>query len=100
MKNRFNHLLTVLCLSSFITAAHAGERAAAVDSLSLEGRWDITIMMAGQKKPAWLEVRHSGYHTLVGHFVGVSGSARPVSKINVSGNKFNFTIPPQWERGS
>ena len=33
----------------------------------------------------------------MGQFVGIVGSARPVSKINFSNGKFNFTIPTQWE---
>lgn len=69
------------------------------DTATVEGRWDLTIMMDGKENPSWLEVTHSGHKTLVGRFVGVSGSARPVSKVNVSGNKFSFAIPPQWEEG-
>jgi len=67
---------------------------------SLEGRWDITINKSGKDVPSWLEVRHSGLHTLVGDFVGESGSARPVSKINFTDGKMSFTIPPQWETGN
>ena len=70
------------------------------DSASVEGRWDITIDMAGKEVPSWLEVRHSGLHTLLGEFVGASGSARPVSRVNFSGGKMSFTIPPQWETGN
>ena len=99
MKNKLNLLFTLLCLTPFAFSAQAAHHAPA-DSLLLEGRWDITITMAGKENPSWLEVRHSGHHTLVGHFVGVSGSARPIAKINVSGNKFNFSIPPQWEQGN
>lgn len=66
----------------------------------LEGRWDITINKSGKEVPSWLEVRHSGLHTLVGDFVGESGSARPVSKINFADGKMSFTIPPQWETGN
>jgi hypothetical protein len=65
----------------------------------IEGRWDLTIDRDGRKFPSWLEVVHSGTRTLVGYFVGISGSARPISKINVEGSKFNFSIPPQWETG-
>ncbi len=64
---------------------------------SLEGRWDITINMDGKPAPSWLEVTHSGLKTLVGHFVGTGGSARPVSKVNFAAGKFSFSIPPQWE---
>jgi hypothetical protein len=70
------------------------------DSLFLEGRWDLTIEMDGKQNPSWLEVKHSGFKTFVGHFVAVVGSARPVSKINISGTKFDFAIPPQWESGN
>ncbi len=64
----------------------------------LEGRWDITIDQDGKLVPSWLEVQHSGLHTLVGQFVGTGGSARPVSKINFNDGKMSFSIPPQWEQ--
>lgn len=71
-----------------------------LDSSSIEGRWDITINVSGKEVPSWLEVRHSGNHTLVGQFVGASGSARPISKVNFSDGKLSFSIPPQWEPGN
>jgi hypothetical protein len=66
---------------------------------SLEGRWDITVDMDGKPSPSWLEVSHSGYHTLVGRFVSGSGSARPISEVHFKDGKFHFSIPPQWEKG-
>ena len=71
-----------------------------LDTAILEGRWDITIDMAGKQVPSWLEVHHSGTHTLVGQFVGPGGSARPISKVNFIGGKMSFVIPPQWESGN
>ena len=68
---------------------------AAPDTSSVEGRWDITVYNSGQTMPSWLEVVHSGLHTLVGQFVGVGGSARPISKVNVNNGKLSFSIPPQ-----
>lgn len=65
----------------------------------LEGRWDITVDVAGKPSPSWLEVRHSGNHTLIGQFVSFSGSARPISEVHFKDGKFHFAIPPQWERG-
>ena len=65
---------------------------------SIEGRWDITILVDGKPSPSWLEVMHSGNHHLVGQYVGIGGSARPISKILFSDGKMNFTIPPQWEQ--
>jgi hypothetical protein len=73
---------------------------ASVDTSSVEGRWDITIYDAGKTMPSWLEVVHSGLHTLVGQFVGMGGSARPISKINFENGKVSFSIPPQWETGN
>ncbi len=66
-------------------------------SPGIEGRWDITIYDDGKTYPSWLEVFHSGTKRLIGHYVGISGSARPISKINFKDGKMSFTIPPQWE---
>jgi 3-keto-disaccharide hydrolase len=73
---------------------------ASPDTSSVEGRWDITIYDAGKTMPSWLEVVHSGLHTLVGQFVGNGGSARPISKVNFENGKVSFSIPPQWETGN
>ncbi|RYG03561.1 MAG: DUF1080 domain-containing protein [Chitinophagaceae bacterium] len=66
----------------------------------LEGRWDITMLKEGKEVPSWLEVVHSGTHSLVGYFVSTGGSARPISTVKVEGAKFSFSIPPQWEGGT
>lgn len=66
---------------------------------TVEGRWDITINEDGRESPSWLEVRRSGSNKLIGEYVGSSGSARPISRINFSNGKMSFTIPPQWEPG-
>src|SRR5262249_46315720 len=42
------------------------------------GRWDLTVKGPDCDYPSWLEVRRSGYTTLVGSFVGQFGSARPI----------------------
>jgi Domain of Unknown Function (DUF1080) len=71
------------------------------DSVSIEGRWDITMKDSnGKEYPSWLEVRHSGLHTLVGDVVIIVGSARPISRINYNDGKLNFSVPPQWESGT
>ncbi|HTD95078.1 MAG TPA: DUF1080 domain-containing protein [Chitinophagaceae bacterium] len=67
------------------------------DSL-IQGRWDLVINENGKQAPSWLEVYHSGNNWLVGYYVGIVGSARPISKINFTNNKISFTIPPQWEK--
>ena len=68
----------------------------AQDHKFYEGKWDIEIDKNGEKLPSWLEIKHSGVKTLVGRFVYASGSARPISEVNIDGGKFAFTIPPQW----
>lgn len=96
MIQRFLLLVGICALS--ISATSFNEKLAYAEPI--EGRWDITIKGADREYPSWLEVKHSGIRTLVGHFVGVSGSARPISKINFENGKFSFSIPPQWEEGS
>lgn len=93
--NRFTlKVLSLLTVCGLLFAFAAPQRP------PIEGRWDITIDQNGAKLPSWLEVRHSGYSTMVGQFVGSSGSARPISQVFVDGNNFNFSIPPQWEKGN
>ncbi|GHE45797.1 3-keto-disaccharide hydrolase [Sphingobacterium griseoflavum] len=65
----------------------------------LLGRWDLTVDKDGKKAPSWLEIKLSGFNTLVGYFVGDSGSSRPVGHIKLEDGKFSFAIPPQWEGG-
>jgi hypothetical protein len=103
-------LLFVFTLIGFVPA-----QAQRVESDSkLIGKWDLTIhmdadqiknlglfrhgLMASDGFPAWLEVKLSGFSTLVGYFVGYEGSARPISEVlySASENKYHFTIPPQW----
>lgn len=102
--------LFVLTLSGLLTfgsanlllAADSSHSTSVQDTLttkSLIGRWDITIDENGKPAPAWLVVKLSGNSTLVGSFVGTSGSARPVAEVKFNKDEFNFTIPPQWENG-
>ena len=66
----------------------------------LLGRWDISISTPGGEKPSWLEIEHSGRDALVGRFVGIVGSARPISIITANGDSLSFSIPHQWEDGN
>lgn len=72
-------------------------QSATVSGGDLVGRWNITMDVNGQPQPSWLEVELSGFKTLVGHFVGAGGSARPISRVSFDNGKFGFAIPPQWE---
>src|ERR1700722_7784758 len=62
------------------------------------GRWDITVRGPDGDYPSWLEIRLSGYRTLVGSYVGRTGSARPIGHVILNDSAIEFTIPPQWER--
>jgi len=64
------------------------------------GRWDLTLTAAdGRRLPSWLEVQKSGNHALVGRYVAVVGSARPIASIAFANDTLRFSIPPQWESG-
>ena len=95
---RMRILIPLLFVSFVLVAlAHAGSAQTAPPPII--GRWDITIQRAdGGERSAWLEVRHSGVQTLVGQFVGMSGSARPIAQIDFKDGRLRFAIPPQWER--
>lgn len=64
------------------------------------GRWDLTLQGPNGPMPSWIEIRHSGNNAVVGQFVSVVGSARPISSITVGGDSLHFAIPPQWEPGN
>ncbi len=63
----------------------------------LLGRWDLTVDTPDLHRASWLEVRTSGRSMLVGAFVNMVGSARPVSRIDEANGAFRFTVPPQWD---
>ena len=98
-KQRILFMLTFLFFTSMnINSTNAsGIPVPESDTLAIQGKWDITINVDGKMYPSWLEVRHSGLEMLVGRFVGMGGSSRPVSRINIKDGKMSFSIPPQWE---
>lgn len=69
------------------------------ESKDLIGRWDLTVDKNGKEAPSWLEIKLSGFNTLVGAYVGDSGSNRPISHVKLVDGQFSFAIPPQWEGG-
>ena len=89
-------LTTLLLLPVFLTGLYAQ-----VGKQPIIGHWDLTVDMGNnQTVPSWLEVKLSGFKTFVGYFVADAGSARPISKVTVDGQKVTFNIPPQWETGT
>ena len=65
---------------------------------ALVGRWDLRVTGPAGQYPSWLEVTRSGHATYVGRYVGAVGSARPISRIDVTATGFQFAIPRQWEQ--
>lgn len=63
---------------------------------SIVGRWDLNLDTDDGERPSWLEVKLSGFGTLVGRFVSMEGSARPISEVHFKNNIVFFSIPPQW----
>lgn len=86
-----------LNLFAFIVIVSSAKAENYSDTSSLLGRWDITVNISGKDYPSWLEVQKSGIKSLVGEFVWVGGSARPISQVNLTNGKLSFSIPPQWE---
>lgn len=89
--------LNVLLMLTFMTTV-ATTAVTAQDNLT--GKWNLTVDVNGKPQPSWLEVKKSGLKTLVGHFVGMEGSARPISIIHFENGIMRFSIPPQWEKES
>src|SRR5438105_8261746 len=90
--------LALLLLSMTSALAGQDDPFTKRDPPPVVGCWDLTVRGPEGEYPSWLEVRRSGYTTLVGSFVGQFGSARPISRVEVTGNRFRFAIPPQWEK--
>jgi hypothetical protein len=92
-------LLFALVLPALSTTkTPAGSTALDVNE-KMMGRWDISIATPEGRKPSWLEIERSGRDAVVGRFVGIVGSARPVAIIAASGDSVSFSIPHQWEAG-
>jgi hypothetical protein len=87
-----------VCLTVFLLShTLAFGQDAPSDPSQILGRWDLTVQGPDGPYPSWLEIRKSGYRTLVGSYVGQFGSARPISEIQFDGTGFRFVVPPQWE---
>jgi hypothetical protein len=109
-KLRNTFLLLALSLMIFSSAMAQS----ASDGSEVIGRWNLTVviegkelaelglfrhgLMASEGFPGWLEVKKSGFSTLIGYYVGYEGSARPIAEVHYSASdqKYHFTIPPQW----
>jgi hypothetical protein len=108
----FKKILLLFALGLIFHSATYAQ--APADGSQVIGRWNLTIMLEQKGTddqgifrhglmdtkgfPGWLEVRKSGFSTLIGYYVGYEGSARPISEViyDAKEQKYHFTIPPQW----
>ncbi|MDP9204611.1 MAG: DUF1080 domain-containing protein [Gemmatimonadota bacterium] len=93
-------LLLALALPATGLSASAAAWRLVVFNERMLGRWDITITTPDGPRPSWLEIERSGREAVVGRIVGIVGSARPIARINASGDSLRFSVPPQWEEGT
>ena len=60
------------------------------------GRWDLTLKAPDGDHPSWLEVQQQD-GKLKARFTGRWGNARPLPKVEVSGNRITFVSPKEEE---
>jgi hypothetical protein len=98
--SRFIALVVAALASGAATTRSVQPGAPTARDVRLIGRWDITITTPTGSAPSWLEIDSSGREALVGHIVGIVGSARPISEIITEGDSLRFAVPRQWENGN
>lgn len=85
-----------LVATCIVTSALASQEPAP----PVTGRWDLNVSgSSGRLLPSWLEIIWSGDRVLIGRFVGVVGSVRPISRLTFTHDTLRFALPPQWEGG-
>src|SRR5829696_5361960 len=98
--SRLHVIAPILMLTALSTSAAETDPFTKREPPPLAGRWNLKVRDADKEYPSWFEVRLSGYRTLVGSYVGRSGSVRPIAEVKwdekIGG--FRFVLPPQWER--
>lgn len=99
-KHSVSRLLTFTSLLLFLSTLLNSPQVYSQNIAGAEvaGSWNITVQTDDGPRPSWLYVKTSGINALVGKFVGIDGSARPVSEVKYDENTgtYSFTIPPQW----
>jgi hypothetical protein len=91
-------LVRLSCIKALFLL-HALGSSAHSQAAPVLGRWDLVVTGSNGTYPSWLEVTTSGRDALIGRFVGQSGSARPIARVEYTAGALRFAIPRQWEEG-
>ncbi len=62
----------------------------------IAGRWDAVVKLRDRDYASWFEIVDDG--VLSGRFVGIEGSARPMTELRFEENELYFSLPPQYEK--
>jgi hypothetical protein len=62
------------------------------------GRWDLTVKGATAAYPSWVEIHLRKETQLQGRFVGQSGSARNLTRVEYREGRLDFAVAPQYEK--
>ncbi len=92
---------SVIAATALAVSTLAAQEPAPPPPPPVVGTWDLTLTARdGRPLPSWLELHVSGNGVLVGRFVGVVGSVRPISRLTYANDTLRFALPPQWEGGN
>ncbi len=89
-------LLTALILFVFVGVNFAAENASEATEQGFLGRWDLTLATPGREYPSWLEVTQEGGQ-FKARMVSRWGHARPLPKVEISGDHITFVSPKEEE---
>ncbi len=62
----------------------------------ISGRWDANVKLRDRDYASWFEIIDNS--ELSGRFVGIEGSARPMTELRFEDNELYFSLPPQYEK--
>jgi len=63
--------------------------------LTIHGRWDAVVRLSDRDYASWFEINAD---VISGRFVGIEGSARPMTEVRFEDNELYFRLPPQYEK--
>jgi hypothetical protein len=89
-------LLAIFILFLFVNVNFATENSPKASGQSFLGRWDLTLTTPGREYPSWLEVTQEGGQ-FKARMVSRWGHARPLPKVEISGDHITFVSPKEEE---